>query len=173
MGSIDLKVNQQVEKNHEFRIQEHHHLIKLILLRELGIKDRLQSSWYGKFDDAYEKMIINHQNFNFLTKSDVALVRYSVFIKVHEEHRLELNVFQTLLENLLTGGGNLLLEAYEDINKFWDLTSILLLTILEVFVNMKSHMDSLPHAMLTLRLILKCNPPDSFDFITPRKNHYW
>lgn len=125
-GVIKIRMNFSSEKNDQVAIQEHRHLLKLLLVHELEESKCAQYWWSGKFSHAAEKILEQHAAQSGLTPTDVAFARWSIFTEIHLKHHLSFTLFDNLIEKLVRPVQTRGFAHEEELNLFWEATKRIL-----------------------------------------------
>lgn len=125
-GAIKVRMNFSSEKNDQVAIQEHRHLLRLLLTHELESSKVAQYWWAGKFSNSGERVLLQHAAQSGLTDIDVAFAQWSVFTEVHQQHCLAFSLFDSILEKLIRSVQTKSFYHEEEHNIFWEATKRIL-----------------------------------------------
>lgn len=100
-GLIKLRLSFSAEKNTKVAVQEHKHLLRILLLHELESSKVAPYWWSGKFSEQGEAVIAQHCAQSGLSPNIRALGQWSAFASIHSNHALSFKLFENLLEKLL------------------------------------------------------------------------
>lgn len=100
-------------------IQEHRHLLKLLLMYELESSQVANYWWSGKFNINAEALRSQHAVQSGLTAFDIALSQWFVYATIHEEHPLSFALFNNTLDDIVSPLKCHLTES-EYIKTFWN-----------------------------------------------------
>uniref|UniRef100_A0A1A9WYQ6 C2 domain-containing protein n=1 Tax=Glossina brevipalpis TaxID=37001 RepID=A0A1A9WYQ6_9MUSC len=118
-GSILINLALSAEKNKQVAVQEHRHLLKLLLMHELESSKVANYWWNGKFSANAETIRSQHAVQSGLSSFDCALSQWSVYATIHEEHPLSFSLFNSILDVVIPVLKCHLNES-EDMKTFWD-----------------------------------------------------
>ncbi|KAH8358960.1 hypothetical protein KR093_003577 [Drosophila rubida] len=118
-GSVLVNLALSAEKNKNVAIQEHKHLLKLLLIHELETSQVANYWWNGKFSSMAEAIRTQHAVQSGLSPYDCALSQWHAYSTVHETHKLNFTLFNTILD-ILVPTINCLQNDSEDFKIFWD-----------------------------------------------------
>ncbi|XP_058974958.1 protein unc-13 homolog 4B isoform X3 [Musca domestica] len=118
-GSILVSLALSAEKNKHVAVQEHRHLLKLLLMHELESSQVANYWWCGKFSSNAETIRLQHAVQSGLSNFECALSQWSVYATIHEEHPLSFTLFNSILDNLVPVLKCQLNES-DDVKIFWD-----------------------------------------------------
>ncbi|KAH8309667.1 hypothetical protein KR044_007803 [Drosophila immigrans] len=118
-GSVLVNLALSAEKNKNVAIQEHKHLLKLLLLHELDTSQVANFWWNGKFSSMAEALRTQHAVQGGLSSYDCALSQWHAYSTVHETQKLNFLLFNSILDVLIPTI-NCLQNDSEDMKIFWD-----------------------------------------------------
>ncbi|KAH8410713.1 hypothetical protein KR215_009957 [Drosophila sulfurigaster] len=118
-GSVFVSVALSAEKNKNVAIQEHKHLLKLLLIHELDTSQVANYWWNGKFSSMAEAIRTQHAVQSGLSPYDCAVSQWHAYSTVHETHKLSFTLFNSILD-ILVPTINCLQNDSEDVKIFWD-----------------------------------------------------
>lgn len=118
-GSILVNLALSAEKNKHVAVQEHRHLLKLLLMHELESSQVANYWWCGKFSTNAETIRLQHAVQSGLSNFECALSQWSVYATIHEEHPLSFSLFNYILDTVIPVLKCQLNES-EDMKSFWD-----------------------------------------------------
>ncbi|XP_075147164.1 C2 and C2B_Munc13-like domain-containing protein staccato isoform X2 [Haematobia irritans] len=118
-GSILVNLALSAEKNKHVAIQEHRHLLKLLLMHELESSQVANYWWSGKFSTNAETIRLQHAVQSGLTTFECAMSQWSIYATIHEEHALSFSLFNSILDTIVPHLKSLPNES-EDMKTFWD-----------------------------------------------------
>ncbi|XP_051863663.1 protein unc-13 homolog 4B isoform X6 [Drosophila albomicans] len=118
-GSVFVSVALSAEKNKNVAIQEHKHLLKLLLIHELDTSQVANYWWNGKFSSMAEAIRTQHAVQSGLSSYDCAVSQWHAYSTVHETHKLSFILFNSILD-ILVPTINCLQNDSEDVKIFWD-----------------------------------------------------
>uniref|UniRef100_A0A1I8PQW5 Protein unc-13 homolog 4B n=1 Tax=Stomoxys calcitrans TaxID=35570 RepID=A0A1I8PQW5_STOCA len=118
-GSILVNLALSAEKNKHVAVQEHRHLLKLLLMHELESSQVANYWWSGKFSTNAETIRLQHAVQSGLTPFECALSQWSVYATIHEEHPLSFSLFNNILDTVIPPLKCQLYES-EDLKTFWE-----------------------------------------------------
>lgn len=124
-GNIHLKFAFSTEDNEQVALQEHRHLLRILLLHELDNEQNIKYCWTEKWTAAAEMLIHQHSIHRRLHPSKAILSKWIIYSRVHQEYPLSYTLFHNLILELLSPlEGNFFTS--EEIKLFWDATKVLL-----------------------------------------------
>lgn len=177
-GLIKLRLSFSAEKNTKVAVQEHKHLLRIVLLHELEMSKVAPYWWCGKFSDQGEAVIAQHAAQSGISANARALAQWSAFTTIHANHALSFKLFDNLLDKLV----RLLNSAeinLEDRKMFWEGVKKLLPSCFSIIRNIrkktssdKNCMKTLTEALSILSVIGKQTPPPDTDLF-PKKVYGW
>lgn len=100
-GLIKLRLSFSAEKNCKVAVNEHKHLLRLLLLHELESSRVAPYWWSGKFSDQGEAVIAQHAAQSGVSANTRAIAQWSAYSTIHSNHALSFKLFEILLERLL------------------------------------------------------------------------
>lgn len=107
------------EKNKQVAIQEHKHLLKLLLMHELESSQVANYWWAGKFSANAEAIRLQHSVQSGLSGFECALCQWSVYTTIHEDHPLSFSLFNSILDVVIPVLKCHLNES-ESMKTFWE-----------------------------------------------------
>lgn len=107
------------EKNKHVAIQEHRHLLKLLLMHELESSQVANYWWAGKFSANAEAIRLQHSVQSGLSGFECALSQWSVYTTLHEDHPLSFSLFNSILDIVIPVLKCHLNES-DDLKTFWE-----------------------------------------------------
>lgn len=175
-GLIKLRLSFSAEKNNRVAIQEHKHLLRILLMHELETSKVAPHWWCGKFSEQGEAVIAQHLAQSGITPNGRALAQWSAYTTIHANHALAFKLFENLLEKLqkLLIGPDAIAD---DIKHFWDGVKKLLPSCFSVIRNIRKKTASEKNAIKLLADVLSIlstiaamEVPEEFDLFP--KNIY-
>ncbi|XP_023298008.2 protein unc-13 homolog 4B isoform X1 [Lucilia cuprina] len=118
-GSVLVNLALSAEKDKRVAVQEHRHLLKLLLMHELESSQVANYWWAGKFSGNAEAIRLQHSVQSGLSSFECALSQWSVYTTIHEDHPLSFGLFNSILDVIIPILKCHLNES-EDIKTFWD-----------------------------------------------------
>ena len=118
-GSVLVNLTLSAEKNKHVAIQEHRHLLKLLLMHELETSQVANYWWCGKFSPKAETIRSQHAVQSGLSTFECALSQWSVYANIHEEHPLSFSLFNSILD-IVIPHLKCMQSNHEDMKTFWD-----------------------------------------------------
>lgn len=107
------------EKNSKVALQEHKHLLRILLMHELETSKVAKYWWSGKFKTQAEAILTQHSAQSGMTSFSCSIARWSVFTKIHQEHPLAYGLFIELLDKIMPT-----IQTLQDTDEakriFWD-----------------------------------------------------
>lgn len=177
-GLIKLRLSFSAEKNTKVAIQEHKHLLRIILLHELEMSKVAPYWWSGKFCDQGEAVIAQHAAQSGISANARALAQWSAFTTIHANHALSFKLFENLLEKLLRLLNSAELSV-DDRKMFWEGVKKLLPSCFSIIRNIrkktssdKNCMKMLTESLSILSVIGAQKPPSDTDLF-PKKVYGW
>lgn len=175
-GLIKLRLSFSTEKNSKVAIQEHKHLLRILLLHELESSKVAPYWWCGKFSEQGEAVIGQHSTQSGITPIVRALAQWSAYTTIHSNHSLAFKLFENLLEKLqryLTSA-----DAHnDDLKLFWEGAKKLLPSCFSIIRNIrkktssdKSSVKILSEVLSILSSLGQLQPPHDIDLFP--KNVY-
>ncbi|ALC45396.1 CG34349, partial [Drosophila busckii] len=152
-GSVLVNIALSAEKNKNVACQEHKHLLKLLLLNELDSSQVANYWWSGKFSSKAEAIRTQHAMQSGLSAFDCALSQWHAYSTVHETHKLNFVLFNSILDILLPVI-NCLQTDSEDVKTFWDGVKRLLPSCFSVLRKLRSRNVSDKNIVRTLSEVL-------------------
>ncbi|KRF80897.1 uncharacterized protein Dvir_GJ14122, isoform E [Drosophila virilis] len=136
-GSVLVNIAISAEKNKNVAIQEHKHLLKLLLMHELDTSQVANYWWSGKFSSMAEAIRTQHAVQGGLSSFDCALCQWHAYSTVHETHKLSFVLFNSILDVLISVI-NCLQKDSEDLKIFWEGAKRLLPSCFSVLRQLRS-----------------------------------
>lgn len=175
-GFIKLRLSFSADKNSKVAIQEHKHLLRLLLLHELDSSKVAPYWWSGKFSAQGEAVIAQHSAQSGLSVNDRALAQWSAYTTIHANHSLAFKLFVTLLETLERHIQTAELTN-DETKMFWEGVRKLLPSCFSIIRNIrkrtagdKNSVKMLTEVLTIISIINKLRPPQDFDLFP--KNVY-
>lgn len=107
------------EKNSKVALQEHRHLLRILLMHELETSKVAKFWWSGKFNVQAESIITQHSAQSGMTSFSCSIAKWSVYTIIHQEHPLAYSLFIDLLEKVVPTIQTL--QDNDEVKKlFWD-----------------------------------------------------
>lgn len=150
-GLIKLRLSFSAEKNSRVAIQEHKHLLRILLLHELETSKVAPYWWCGKFSEQGEAVISQHSAQSGITPTVRALSQWSAYTTIHANHALAFKLFENLLEKLQKYLSN---ATSDDIKLFWDGVKKLLPSCFSVIRNIRKKTSSDKNSVKMLSEVL-------------------
>lgn len=150
-GLIKLRLSFSAEKNSKVAVQEHKHLLRILLLHELETSKVAPYWWSGKFSDQGEAVVSQHSAQSGITPSVRALAQWSAYTSIHVNHPLAFKLFESLLEKLR---GHLHDISVDDQKLFWEGVKKLLPSCFSVIRNIRKKTSSDKNAIKLLNEVL-------------------
>uniref|UniRef100_A0A336MP88 CSON004614 protein n=1 Tax=Culicoides sonorensis TaxID=179676 RepID=A0A336MP88_CULSO len=176
-GLVKIRINFSSEKNTQVAMQEHRHLLKILLLHELETSQVAKYWWSGKFSSEGETILTQHAAQSGLTQSDLALSRWSVFCEVHSDHPLAFSLFDGLLDKIVRTIQSRASE--EEVRIFWESTKKLLPSCMNTIRRIrksasgdKNTIRMVAEALSIISKIAMIVPPEGFDLF-PANLYGW
>ena len=172
-GTIKIRLNFSSEKNSQVAAQEHRHLLRILTLHELETSKVAQYWWAGKFTNQGEYVLTQHSAQSGLSNIDVALVQWSVFTTIHNDHPLSFALFDSLLDKITrpVQCGNV---SNEEMKLFWDAVKKLLPSCFSIIRKIrkktsgdKNMVKHLTEVLNILSKISMLEPPEGTDLFPP------
>lgn len=117
-GLIKIRLTFSSEKNRKVAVQEHRHLLRILLMHELESSKVAPYWWAGKFSPLGETILTQHYAQSGLTSTDDALVKWGVYSEIHHDHPLAFSLFVALLDKLTRPMQGAAVDA-DDLQVFW------------------------------------------------------
>ncbi|XP_018793043.1 PREDICTED: protein unc-13 homolog 4B [Bactrocera latifrons] len=152
-GSVLLNMTLSAEKNKRVALQEHKHLLNLLLIHELESSQVAEYWWNGKFTTNAELVRSQHAVQSGLTNFDCALCQWVVYSKIHENHKLNFILFNNILD-IVIPTLKLLQSDCEDVKTFWDGVKRVLPSCFSIVRKIRARNVSDKHIVSTLCDIL-------------------
>ncbi|XP_034664063.1 protein unc-13 homolog 4B isoform X4 [Drosophila subobscura] len=118
-GSILVNLTLSAEKNKSVAVQEHKNLLKLLLMYELETSQVAYFWWSGKFNSNAEIIRSQHAVQSGLTPVDCAISQWHAYSIIHETHKLNFSLFNSILD-ILTPVISYMQKDSEDLATYWD-----------------------------------------------------
>lgn len=175
-GLIKLRLSFSAEKNCKVAVNEHKHLLRLLLLHELESSRVAPYWWSGKFSEQGEAVIAQHAAQSGISVNTRAIAQWSAYTTIHSNHALSFKLFEILLEKLLRFLNSP--ETHiEDKRLFWEGVKKLLPSCFSVIRNIrkktssdKNNMKMLNEVLNILSILGTLSPPKDADLFS--KNVY-
>ncbi|XP_053963719.1 protein unc-13 homolog 4B isoform X1 [Anastrepha ludens] len=152
-GSVLVSMTLSAEKNKRVAIQEHRHLLNLLLVHELDASQVAEYWWNGKFNSNAELIRSQHAVQSGLTNFDCALSQWTVYSKIHENHKLSFTLFNNLLDIIIP-----ILKVFqtdsENIKEFWEGAKRILPSCFSIVRKIRARNVSDKHIVSTLCEVL-------------------
>ncbi|XP_020817785.1 protein unc-13 homolog 4B isoform X3 [Drosophila serrata] len=177
-GSLLVNLALSAEKNKSVAVQEHKNLLKLLLMYELETSQVANYWWSGKFSPNAELIRSQHAAQSGLTPFDCALSQWHAYSTIHETHKLNFTLFNSILDVLVPVINGLQNDS-EDVKTFWDGVRRLLPSCFAVLRKLRSRNTSekniiraLNEVLDILKKIKEFEVPESID-IFPKSVYGW
>ncbi|XP_046996115.1 protein unc-13 homolog 4B isoform X1 [Schistocerca americana] len=177
-GDIKIKLSFGAEKNPMVALQEHRHLLRLLLLHDLEEAKTQPYQWNGAFQEKAETILTQHVVQCGLSPADVALAQWSEFITVHIDNHLNFRLFAVVLEKLLKPIQGEIISG-DNAKLFWDSTKKLLPSCLNAVRKIrkltpsdKNTLNQLSSVLSILSLLKELQPPEGFELF-PQSVYGW
>ncbi|XP_017464694.1 PREDICTED: protein unc-13 homolog D [Rhagoletis zephyria] len=152
-GSVLVSMTLSAEKNKRVAIQEHRHLLNLLLMHELDTSQVSEYWWNGNFSTNAELIRSQHAVQSGLTNFDCALSQWIVYSKIHENQKLSFNVFNSLLDVIIPILKVLQTDS-EDTKSFWNGVKRILPSCFSIVRKIRAKNVSDKHIVSTLCEVL-------------------
>lgn len=152
-GLIKLRLSFSAEKNTKVAVQEHKHLLRVLLLHELESSKVAPYWWSGKFSDQGEAVIAQHSAQSGISANVRALAQWSAYTTIHSNHALAFKLFVSLLEKLLRFLNSPETHV-EDQKMFWEGVKKLLPSCFSVIRNIRKKTSSDKNSIKMLNEVL-------------------
>lgn len=152
-GLIRLRLSFSAEKNNKVAVQEHKHLLRVLLLHELEASKVAPYWWSGKYSDQGEAVIAQHSAQSGIGPNVRALAQWSAYTTIHTNHSLAFKLFESLLEKLMRFL-NAPETSIEDKKIFWEGVKKLLPSCFSVIRNIRKKTSSDKNAIKMLNEVL-------------------
>lgn len=152
-GLIKLRLSFSAEKNSKVAIQEHKHLLRILLLHELETSKVAPYWWSGKFSDQGEAVIAQHSAQSGITPNVRALAQWSAYTTIHANHPLAFKLFENLLEKLQKHINSPDIST-DDVKLFWEGARKLLPSCFSVIRNIRKKTSSDKNSIKILSEVL-------------------
>jgi len=166
------------EKNKSVAVQEHKNLLKLLLMYELETSQVANYWWSGKFSPNAELIRSQHAAQSGLTPFDCALSQWHAYSTIHETHKLNFTLFNSILD-VVVPVITYMQNDSEDVKTFWDGVKRLLPSCFAVLRKLRSKNTSdkniiraLNEVLDILKKIKELEVPESVD-IFPKSVYGW
>lgn len=177
-GLIKLRLAFSAEKNSKVAVQEHKHLLRIVLLHELETSKVAPYWWSGKFSDQGEAVIAQHGAQSGLNANARALAQWSAYTSIHSNHALCFKLFENLLDKLMRFL-NSAEPNVDDRKMFWEGVRKLLPSCFSIIRNIRKKTSSdknsikmLTDSLSILSVIATQTPPKDADLF-PKKVYGW
>ncbi|XP_031620349.1 protein unc-13 homolog 4B isoform X3 [Contarinia nasturtii] len=177
-GLIKLRLSFSAEKNCKVAVQEHKHLLRVLLLHELESSKVAPYWWSGKFSEQGEAVIAQHTAQSGMNANTRSVAQWSAYTTIHANHALSFKLFENLLEKLLRFLHSPETNA-EDTKLFWEGVKKLLPSCYSVIRNIrkktssdKNSMKVLTEVLSILSIIGTLSPPADVDLF-PKNVYGW
>lgn len=168
-GLIRLRLSFSADKIDKVSINEHKHLLRILLLHELDSSKVAPYWWSGKFSVQGEAVIAQHATQSGLTVTNCALAQWAAFTIVHANHHLAFKLFETLLEKLHPYVRSVNI-SHDELKTFWEGARKLLPSCFSTIRNIrkrtagdKASLKILGEVLSIISMIGTLNPIDDFD----------
>ncbi|XP_055321737.1 protein unc-13 homolog 4B isoform X2 [Sitodiplosis mosellana] len=175
-GLLKLRLSFSAEKNCKVAVNEHKHLLRLLLLHELESSRVAPYWWSGKFSEQGEAVIAQHSAQSGISANTRAIAQWSAYTTIHSNHALSFKLFEGLLEKLLRFLNSPETQL-EDKKLFWEGVKKLLPSCFSVIRNIrkktstdKNCIKMLNEVLSILSIIGTLSPPKDADLFS--KNIY-
>ncbi|KAM7362908.1 C2 and C2B_Munc13-like domain-containing protein staccato isoform 2-T2 [Cochliomyia hominivorax] len=152
-GSILVNLALSAEKDKRVAVQEHRHLLKLLLLHELDSSQVANYWWAGKYSANAEAIRLQHAVQSGLSNFECALSQWSVYTTIHEDHPLSFGLFNSILDVVIPILKCHLNES-EDMKTFWDGVRRLIPSCFSILRKLRAKNVSDKHIVKTLCEVL-------------------
>lgn len=176
-GLVKIRINFSSQKNTQVAMQEHRHLLKILLLHELETSKVAPFWWSGKFSSEGDTILTQHAAQSGLTQPDLALSRWSVFCEVHCEHPLAFSLFDGLLDKIVRVIQSR--SSKEEVRIFWESTKKLLPSCMNTIRKMRKSVSGdkntirmVAEALSIISKVAMIQPPEEFDLF-PAQLYGW
>lgn len=173
-GLIKVKLNFSGEKNNQVALQEHRHLLRVLLLHELEHSQVAPFWWSGKFSAQGEAVLIQHSAQSGLSSNDIIFGKYSVYCAIHTKHELSFSLFDSLLDKILRPIQTQTITN-DEVKVFWDATKALLPSCFKIIrtyrrktSNDKTLLNTLTDVLSIIAKISMMEPPEGTDLFPPQ-----
>ncbi|KAH8295174.1 hypothetical protein KR018_008180 [Drosophila ironensis] len=177
-GSILVNLALSAEKNKSVAVQEHKNLLKLLLMHELDTSQVANYWWSGKFSPNAEIIRSQHAAQSGLTPFDCALSQWHAYCTIHESHKLNFALFNSILDVLVPVITCMQTDS-EDVKTFWDGVRRLLPSCFAVLRKLRSRNTSdknivkaLNEVLDILKKIKDLDVPENVDLF-PKSVYGW
>lgn len=152
-GSVLLNMTLSAEKNKRVALQEHKHLLNLLLIHELESSQLAEYWWNGKFTTNAELIRSQHAVQSGLTNFECALIQWMMYSKIHETHKLNFTLFNNILDVIIPT--LILLQSdSEDVKIFWEGVKRILPSCFSIVRKIRARNVSDKHIVSTLCEVL-------------------
>lgn len=152
-GLIKLRLSFSAEKNSKVAVQEHKHLLRVLLLHELEASKVAPYWWCGKYSDQAEAVIAQHSAQSGIGPNVRALAQWSAYTTIHANHSLAFKLFENLLEKMMRSLNSPETGA-EEMKMFWEGAKKLLPSCFSVIRNIRKKTSSDKNCMKMLNEVL-------------------
>ncbi|KAI8044363.1 protein unc-13 homolog 4B isoform X1 [Drosophila gunungcola] len=177
-GSLLVNLALSAEKNKSVAVQEHKNLLKLLLMYELETSQVANYWWSGKFSPNAELIRSQHAAQSGLTPFDCALSQWHAYSTIHETHKLNFTLFNSILD-VVVPVITYMQNDSEDVKTFWDGVRRLLPSCFAVLRKLRSKNTSDKNIIKALNVVLdilkkikELEVPESVD-IFPKSVYGW
>ncbi|XP_077293918.1 C2 and C2B_Munc13-like domain-containing protein staccato isoform X3 [Arctopsyche grandis] len=177
-GLIKARLVFTAEKISEVAIQEHRHLLRILLLHELEHSKVAPYWWAGNYSVHAEALISQHSAQSGLGLKENNMAQWTVFCAIHADHPLSFALFNTILNKLMKP-----LETNQlgddEVNLFWDGVRKILPSCYSIIRKLrkkttgdKNVLKILKDVLILLCMLSEMKVPDGFDLF-PEKLYGW
>lgn len=163
-GTIRLRLSFSAEKNCKVAVQEHKHLLRILLMHELDSSKVAPYWWSGKFSEQGEAVVAQHSAQSGINPNSRILAQWSAFTTIHSNHQLSFKLFEILLDKLVRYL-NSPETHHEDKKLFWEGVRKLLPSCFSVIRNIRKKTSSdkndikMLNDVLSILSIIGSQPP--------------
>lgn len=175
---INLRLSFSADKISKVSINEHKHLLRILLLNELESSKVAPYWWSGKYSVQGEAVIGQHATQSGLTAINCALAQWSAYTLIHANHHLAFKLFEGLLEKLHPYVRSINISE-DELKTFWEGARKLLPSCFSVVRNIrkktagdKASLKMLNEAITIISIIGTLDPPKDFDLF-PSNVYGW
>lgn len=167
-GEVKIHLTFGFEKNLKAALQEHRHLLYVILSHELQISKEESVNWKGRFSVPAEKILSQHSIQCGLSTISVMLARWTEFISVNILYPINFSVFLSLLQKLVKAIQNNLVTQEEE-QTFWEAarklikSCIINIRKLQICTLDENFFDQSSAILSILSLMATLQPPQEID----------
>ncbi|XP_037921818.1 protein unc-13 homolog 4B isoform X3 [Hermetia illucens] len=177
-GSILIRMSFSAEKNNRVAVQEHKHLLRILLMHELETSKVAPFWWRGKFSPQGEVVLTQHSAQSSLNEQDCALAQWSVYAAVHQDHHLSFGLFISILDKIVPVIETMQQDS-EDMRSFWEGAKRLLPSCFSIIRKIrkknatdKNTMKMLNEALEIISRLALLEPPEGTDLF-PKQIYGW